>query len=148
MPARLPTKPRISYLIGRLHRVLRSALDEGIRAHGLTVAQYTALSILGDRPGLSNAQLARRSFMSAQSANQVMHVLEDLKLVRRNVDPNHGRIARAELTARGRTVLSACEQVVDACEIALWRSVPRTRQEQLMNDLRSCLRALDSSYSG
>jgi DNA-binding MarR family transcriptional regulator len=148
MPARLAPKPRISYLIGRLHRVLRSALDEGIRAHGLTIAQYTALSILGDRPGLSNAQLARRSFMSAQSANQVMHVLEDLKLVRRNVDPNHGRIARAELTARGRTVLAACEEVVDECEIALLRSVQRTRREQLMDDLRSCLRALDSSYRG
>lgn len=148
MAARPPKHPRVSYLIGRLHRVLRNALDDGIRAHGLTVAQYTALSILGDRPGLSNAQLARRSFMSAQSANQVLHALEELALVRRKLDPDHGRIGRAELTARGKTVLAACERVVDETERAMLQPLQRARQKRLMDDLRSCLRTLDTSYTG
>lgn len=148
MVARPPTNPRISYLIGRLHRVLRAALDEGISKHGLTVAQYAALSILGDRPGLSNAQLARRSFMSAQSANQVLQVLEELKLVRRKGDPDHGRISRTELTARGKSVLAACERVVDETERVMLKQLQRAEQKQLIDDLRSCLRTLDQSYTG
>jgi DNA-binding MarR family transcriptional regulator len=148
MPNRTAADPRISYLIGRLHRVLRKALDDGISAYGLTVAQYAALSILGDRPGLSNAQLARRSFMSAQSANQVLHVLEELGLVRRKLDPDHGRIGRTELTPRGRSVLSKCDQVVDKVERAMLQSLERGQQKKLLDDMRSCLRALDASYTG
>ena len=148
MPNRPGKRPRISYLIGRLHRVLRKQLDDGIRAHGLTVGQYAALSILGDQPGLSNAQLARRSFMSAQSANQVMQALEQLSLVERELDANHGRISRTALTAKGRRVLAACDRAVDITEAAMQRSLPRAQRKQLGADLRACLRALDSSYRG
>jgi DNA-binding MarR family transcriptional regulator len=140
--------PRISYLIGRLHRVLRRKLDEGIRAHGLTVAQYAALSILGQQPGLSNAQLARRSFMSAQSANQVLQRLQEEGLVSRALDPEHGRISRTELTARGHRVLGACERVVDTVEAEMLRPIARTQRGRLIEDLRTCLRMLDRWYGG
>ena len=148
MANRPAAQPRISYLLGRLHRVLRRTLDEGIRAHGLTVAQYAALSILGDQPGLSNAQLARRSFMSAQSANQVLQALQEFGLVTRALDPAHGRISRTELTARGRKVLASCDAVVDAAEAVMLRPVARQRRKPLHADLEACLRALDSSYHG
>jgi DNA-binding MarR family transcriptional regulator len=149
MPSRpSAANPRVSYLIGRLHRVLRKKLDDGIRAHGLTVAQYAALSILGDQPGLSNAQLARRSFMSAQSANQVMQALEQLALVRREIDPEHARIARTALTAQGRKVLAACDRVVDSAEAEMLRPIGRDQRKQLLADLKACLRVLDSSYHG
>jgi DNA-binding MarR family transcriptional regulator len=142
------TNPRISYLIGRLHRLLRRALDQGIREHGLTVAQYAGLSILGAQPGLSNAQLARRSFMSAQSANQVMQALQELGLVRRDLDPDHGRISRTELTAKGRRVLAACERVVDATEAQMLRTLARDERTRLVTELRACLRTLDTTYHG
>lgn len=147
MPDR-PPEPRISYLVGRLHRALRKALDDRIRAHGLTVAQYAALSLLGAQPGLSNAQLARRSFMSAQSANQVLHVLVEQDLVRREQDPTHGRVGRTKLTARGRKVLAACDRVVDAVEADLLGSLTAKERTQLLGNLRACLRALDPSYRG
>jgi DNA-binding MarR family transcriptional regulator len=140
--------PRISYLIGRLHRVLRNQLDRGIRAHGLTVAQYAALSILGQQPGLSNAQLARRSFMSAQSANQVLHALKESGLVRRDADPQHGRISRTTLTARGRKVLSSCERIVEATEAEMLKPLARGERGRLLQDLRACLRRLDPAYGG
>jgi DNA-binding MarR family transcriptional regulator len=148
MPTRSAPAPRPSYLIGRLHRVLRHALDERVRAHGLTAGQYAALSILGDQPGLSNAQLARRSFMTPQSANQTMHTLQDLGLVRREQDPAHARIARAELTARGRKVLAACDRAVDEVERTMLRELGRQGRGRLLSDLRACLQALDRDYRG
>jgi len=148
MPARAPSRPRPSYLVGRLHRVLRRALDERLQAQGLTAAQYAALSILGDQPGLSNAQLARRSFMTAQSANQTMHALQEAGLIRRKQDPDHGRIARTELTARGRKVLAACDAAVDRVERAMLKRLSKPQQARLVGDLRACLKALDPSYRG
>jgi DNA-binding MarR family transcriptional regulator len=148
MPSRPAASPRISYLLGRLHRVLRRTLDEGIRAHGLTVAQYAALSILGEQPGLSNAQLARRSFMSAQSANQVLQALQQLGLVQRELSPAHGRASRTDLTARGRKVLAACDRVVESTEAVMMSALAREQRKRLIADLRDCLRMLDSSYRG
>ena len=54
-------EPRLSYVIGRLDRVLRRRLGAALEPAGLTLPAYTALSVLRDRDGLSNAQLARRS---------------------------------------------------------------------------------------
>jgi DNA-binding MarR family transcriptional regulator len=140
--------PRVSYLIGRLHRVLRARLDASIRTHGLTVAQYAALSILGDQPGLSNAQLARRSFMSAQSAHETMKALQTAGLIRRAAAPEHGRISVTELTSRGRKVLAACNALVDVTEAEMLRAVPRDDRDSLLVALKACLAKLDSSYRG
>ncbi len=147
--ARRPAEgPRFSYVIGRLHRVLRSTLDEGIRAHGITVAQYAALSILAEQPGLSSAQLARRSFMSPQSANQVLQALCEYGLVKRSTNPDHGRISPTELTARGRKVLLACEQVVEAAEQRTLGKLANEQRNRLIADLRACLKTIDPSYRG
>jgi DNA-binding MarR family transcriptional regulator len=128
--------------------VLRQSLDARVRAHGLTVAHYAALSILGDQPGLSNAQLARRSFMTSQSAHQSLQALQELGLVERAQDPEHGRISRAQVTARGRRALAACERAVDDVEGEMLRVLPRERRSKLTADLKACLKALDPSYRG
>src|SRR5690625_2223368 len=55
---------RLTYLIGRLDHAVRRELDKRLAAHDLTVAQFTTLSVLTFRPGLSNAQLARRVYVT------------------------------------------------------------------------------------
>ena len=52
-------EPRLSYLIGRLDRVLRRRLAAAVEPAGLTLPAYVALSVLRAQDGLSNAQLAR-----------------------------------------------------------------------------------------
>ena len=100
---RQPTRvaPRISYVIGRLDRALRREIGALVAPHGLTVPQYTALSILRDRAGLSNAQLARRSYVTPQSMNEVIASLERDGLVARSPAANHGRVLETAVT-RGR----------------------------------------------
>jgi hypothetical protein len=60
-------EPRLSYLIGRLDRVLRRQLSTAVEANGMTLPAYTTLSVLRADDGLSNAQLARRSMVTPQS---------------------------------------------------------------------------------
>ena len=59
-----PPEPRISYVVARLECAVRQAIAERVRPHALTTLQYTTLSVLGRRGQLSNAQLARRSYMT------------------------------------------------------------------------------------
>jgi DNA-binding MarR family transcriptional regulator len=108
--------PTLLYLVGRIDRVVRRAISHTLKAHGLSVNQYTTLSVLSRRSGLSNAQLARRALVSPQSMNEVLLTLEQRRLVRRRAHPDHGRILQAHLTARGRALLARCDAEVQAVE--------------------------------
>ena len=81
----LDAEPRVSYVVARLERALRYAINERVSEYGLTTLQYTTLSILGRRRGgLSNAQLARRAYMTPQSMSEVIDALERAGLIVRN----------------------------------------------------------------
>src|SRR5438067_9226765 len=68
-------EPRLSYLIGRLERLVRRRLATALEPAGLTLPAYTTLSVLKAQNGLSNAQLARRSLVTPQSMSEVLAFL-------------------------------------------------------------------------
>jgi DNA-binding MarR family transcriptional regulator len=138
--------PRLSYVVARLDRALRREIDECVRPHGLTLARYTALSVLSKRTGLSNAQLARRSYITPQSMSQVITALERDGLIERLPDPSHGRILRARLTPKGRRVLAACDEAVDALEEEMLADVPDAEREALIVELIGCVRRLGAGF--
>jgi DNA-binding MarR family transcriptional regulator len=111
--------PTFLYLVGRLDRVVRQAIASVVRTRGLSVNQYTTLSVLDHRSGLSNAQLARRALVSPQAMNEVLLTLEKRGLVRRHAHPEHGRIRPARLTAKGRSLLVACDAEVKQVDAAM-----------------------------
>ena len=110
------SEPRLSYLIGRLDRVLRRQLSTAVEANGLTLPAYTALSVLRADDGLSNAQLARRSMVTPQSMSEVLAYLVNHGFVRRRAEPGHGRIVRTEITRAGTDALERCDEAVDEVE--------------------------------
>ena len=135
-------EPRVTYVVGRLDHVLRRRIAELVEPHGLTVSQYTALSVLRSRPGLSNAQLARRALITPQSMNEVLALMTAAKLIQRRPDPAHARAIRIDLTARGEQILDACDQEVDALEQDLLAGMHVSEVEQLHELLVGCVRRL------
>ena len=106
--------PLLTYVVGRLDRIIRTRLGEILGPLELTVAQFTMLSVLARRPGLSNAQLARRALILPQSTLQVLSALESRKLVVRT--PARGRVLTAQLTPAGRALLVVAETATRALE--------------------------------
>jgi DNA-binding MarR family transcriptional regulator len=138
----------VSYVVARLDRALRREIDEVVRPHGLTLARYTALSVIARRDGLSNAQLARRSYITPQSMSQVISALESDGLIQREPDPSHRRILRATLTEEGRRVLASCDRAVDALEREMLAEVPSQDRDALIAHLTSCVRQLGAGLRG
>jgi DNA-binding MarR family transcriptional regulator len=134
--------PTLLYLIGRIDRVVRRHIDEVVGSHGLSVNQYTTLSVLEHRSGLSNAQLARRALVSPQSMNEVLLTLERRGLVRRRAHPDHGRILQARLTPKGRRVLSACDAEVRKVEAQMMHDLTARDEAALRRGLLAGVRAL------
>ncbi len=120
---RVTKEPRTSYLVARLDRLVRSQLADVLEPFDLSVPQYTLLSVIEHRPGLSNAQLARRSYITAQAMHQVVNGLEERGLIARRVSPDHGRIQLTELTDEGVAILKACDEEVTRLEERIFGSL-------------------------
>jgi DNA-binding MarR family transcriptional regulator len=141
------SEPTLLYLVGRMDRVVRQAIGKVVAVQGLSVNQYTTLSVLHRRSGLSNAQLARRALVSPQSMNEVLLTLEQRGLVQRHAHPEHGRILQTRLTSKGRSLLAACDaevQQVEARMVSGLSAADRTAfRAALLSSIRSLQGGLD-----
>ncbi|MGA7270917.1 MAG: MarR family transcriptional regulator [Acidimicrobiia bacterium] len=142
---RVEKGPRTSYLVARLDRLVRSQLTDVLEPFGLTVPQYTLLSVIEHRPGLSNAQLARRSYITAQAMHEVVNGLEERGLIARRVSPDHGRIQLTELTDDGMALLKACDEKVTRLEERIFGMLGE--KENRLRDLLQAAIDFDSSQS-
>jgi DNA-binding MarR family transcriptional regulator len=113
--------PLLSYTVGRLDRAIRQRLREILAPYKLSVPQFTTLSVIKRRPGLSNAQLARRALILPQSMIQVIAELETRGLVTRTPAVAHNRVLEAVLTAQGRELVDSAERDTRAFEAELAR---------------------------
>jgi DNA-binding MarR family transcriptional regulator len=135
-------RARISYLIKWVERGLKTELDTALRPLGVTTPEYTAMSVLKRRSGLSSAQLARRAFVSAQAMNQIVVSLEQQGWIERSADPQHGRILRAQLTREGRRTLAACERATVHIERSLLAGLSAEEVDALRRVLETCANSL------
>src|SRR5258708_40252865 len=78
--------PMLLYLVKQVELAVRARLDDIFRPIGLTALQYTALTVLERHPDLSSAQLARNSFVTAQSMADMITTLEGRELIERHRD--------------------------------------------------------------
>lgn len=136
-----PDRPNTTYLIGRLDRIIRRALEVRLRSYGVTVLGFTALTVLAVRPGLSNAQLARRSFMTPQGMNQAVAVLAQRGFIQRLPDSDNRRRRRIELTDLGRRVVDECSAAADEYEQQLLAALEPAAREDLNRLLRTVVEA-------
>ena len=134
----------VGYHLKRAQQALRTAMDEGLRAQGLTTPQYAALTHLEADEPLSGAELARRCFVTAQTMNAILIGLERARLVERTAHAKHGRVIEARLTKRGRAkVEDAHRTVFEIEERMLFKITPaqRRRLNQSLRRLAENLRA-------
>jgi DNA-binding MarR family transcriptional regulator len=118
-PVRTAAGLPVSYLIATIARAISRELA-AVRRPGIAGPQVAPLLALRREPGLSNAQLARRSYVTPQSMNDVVIGLEQEGLIRRTPDGGNRRILRAHLTPAGRKFLSQWEKAIDRMESQLF----------------------------
>lgn len=132
----------LAYLVGRLDHVLNKRLREILAPAGLSVPQYTALSVFRTQGALSNAQLAVRTMISPQSANEMVKVMEEKGWIERRPDPTHGRIIQISLTDAGQAILRECDAKVRALELLMFPGLRDEERTRLHAQLRAAVRAV------
>ncbi|MGF6504513.1 DNA-binding MarR family transcriptional regulator [Paraburkholderia sp. 32] len=133
---------RLSYLAGQLDKILTRQLSEALASHGLTLPQYTALSVLRARARSSNAQLAQRSLITPQAASAVVKSMEANGWVTRVAGPLNRRVGLLSLTKAGETLLAQCDGAADRVEQSMLGEIDEHDSQILKNLLSTCVRNL------
>jgi DNA-binding MarR family transcriptional regulator len=122
--------------------VVRSHLDELVKPAGITALQYTSLTVLERHDGLSAAQLARDSFVTAQSMADLVRSLENRGLIRRERNPHNRRELLILLTDEGRALLARYTDAVRELEERMVRELSPHQTDQFRQALSKAWHAL------
>lgn len=140
--------PSMLYVVKQLELAVRARLDELLKPMGITVLQYTALTVLARRDGVSAAELARNSFVTAQTMGEMVTNLESKGLVSRRADVSNRRRMFIDLSDAGRLLLERCEASVRAVEQHMLSGLSGEQRDGLRVALTECRRALSVPHDG
>ncbi len=140
------TESRVGYLVKRVQTALRAAMDQAFRPLGIGVSQYAILEALIEMPEseATNAALARRCFITPQSANEMIATMTEGRLVARRTSPGARRITFS-LTKRGRVKCAEGRRLSLELEERMLSGQTRDDRARLAGLLVSCARALERS---
>ena len=133
----LPTS--IGYALKRTTFALRAAMDVELRECGLSVSQYASLELLADRPGLTNAELARGVFVTRQATHQLLAGLRRAGLIEIQ---GVGRKQRLNLTDVGTARLADASHRVAVIERRMLAELSADQQREMLASLLVCVNAL------
>lgn len=139
------TGPTLLYAIKQVELAIRAHMDELLRPMNITALQYTALTVLRRRDGLSSAELARNSFVTAQTMGEMITTLERRGLVTRTVDPTSRRRMLTSLTAEARALLAEYDARVGELEDKMVAKLSARQLEAFRGYLVTCRHALGES---
>jgi len=133
---------RVGYLLRQANQAFRAAVQAGLGPLGLTLPQYSVLSVADAEPGLSGAELARDSMLTPQTTNEIISLLVPAGLLERRQDDGDRRLRRMFVTGAGRDLLSRARPAVHAVERRMTASLSDADLAVLRGWLTDCARNL------
>jgi DNA-binding MarR family transcriptional regulator len=120
-------------------------MEQVLRVHGVTDAQFHILLALSQEPWLSGIEVADRVFITPQAAHAALATLQGKGLVAREAETAHRRMVRTILTDDGADVLSACLGDLTEMGIAMGAQLPGDKRRALIALLGEYVADLDRS---
>lgn len=109
----------IGYLLRQAHAAHRIRMEKALLETGMTLPQFSVLTMLAAYRGASSGALARLSLLTPQTMSVIISNLEKGGHISRRPHAVHGRIQEIEITETGMTVLARCKKVVAPVETTL-----------------------------
>ncbi|MFC8423517.1 MarR family winged helix-turn-helix transcriptional regulator [Streptomyces sp. NPDC057236] len=132
----------LGYLLKEASSTLRAAMEEVLRPLGMSVTHYSCLELLAQRPGLSNSELARGTFVTRQTMSVLLQSLERDGYVTRPAEAPVGKVLPARLTPRGRRSLEKASAAVRSVEARMLADLTEAEQSDAFRILQRMIRSL------
>lgn len=113
----------LGYLLRQASVVFRARTERVLADLGVTHPQFSVLTMVAAYPGLSNADLARLSFLTPQTVSVIVANLKRAGALESQAHAIHGRIRHLRLTPAGAALLARCKARVSTLEDDLARGL-------------------------
>jgi len=147
-PRGTPATDRLNYTAYRLARALNRAAENTALAQGVTLPQLLIMQVLGEGLPLSNAQIARRTFVSSQAAHVVSGELLSSGLIEKVEHPTNRRVRLVRLSDSGWARLAECQREIQEREDRLAGAIGPDLGESLADILDRAADVLAGGYFG
>jgi DNA-binding MarR family transcriptional regulator len=124
------------YLAWQLGQATAQRLERALRPLGISLAQLRALVLATLAPGISSAELARRSGLTAQSMGAAVQGLVDRGALERSPHPVNRRVQRLHVTPDGRALAERAQSAVDGIQDAMFGVLPERERAALHGALQ------------
>ncbi|MDX2529778.1 MarR family winged helix-turn-helix transcriptional regulator [Streptomyces europaeiscabiei] len=116
---RSPADPstRMGYLAWQVVHVMGTRLERALRSLDLTAAQHNALQHVVWAPGISAAEIARRTGFTPQSMGAAVNALVDRGLLMRREHPSNRRTVQLAITDSGASIAERALDVVERLDM-------------------------------
>ncbi|GAT12925.1 MarR family transcriptional regulator [Mycolicibacterium novocastrense] len=121
----------LGYLLYRLVAVLRPHLAAELSPLGISVPEFVCMRMLSMTPGLTSADMARGTNVSAQAMNQVLNGLEERGVVTRPRPTSAGKAMPAKLTRQGQALLKQAESAAQLADQRALSGLAPAKQRRL-----------------
>ena len=138
----------VGYLLKEASSALRTSMEAVLRPLGMTITHYSCLELLAQRPGLSNSELARGTFVSRQSMNVLLQALERDGSVIRPATAPVGKVLPTRLTPLGERRLAEASAAVRSVEQRMLAELDAPGEAELRRLLRDVVRSLAPNADG
>lgn len=118
----------IGYLLRQAHAAHRIRMEKVLAESGMTLPQFSVLTMLAAYPGASGADLARLSLLTPQTMSVIVGNLEKAGLVARHAHAEHGRIRVITLTKAGKALLEKGKAAAQSADEALLKGLPEEQE--------------------
>jgi len=126
----------LGYLVNRTAVRLEAALARELAPHGVTPQQWAVLNRLWEEDGLSQTELADRTFKDPPNTARILERLERKGLVTRAPDPGDRRVQLVRLTDAGRELRPVLVPLAQALLTRALRGVAADEHDLTLDVLR------------
>lgn len=132
---------RPGFLVRRLHQIHLALFAEECGAFNVTPVQYSLMTVLAERPGLEQLDLATEIGVDRTTIGDVLVRMEKRALLRRTVSPNDRRAKLVRLTNKGTKLHRSMEDAVQRTHDRTLDVLPPPDRAAFLRDLARLVEA-------
>ncbi len=134
---------KIIFQLLKLKNILNQAGKKEIFfEHGLSLANYEVLRLIGDNEAETISEVQKFLFDSLPSLTQKTHKLEELGYLKKEIDKSDPRQKILKITPKGKKAIERIEKKIELVSSAIFLEYPKKEKEiflKILEDLENKL---------
>lgn len=139
---------RLGTAVGDVSRLWRVALDRALKPLGVTRSQYSVISFLSHRDGMTQTALASDLELTKVAVGGLLARMESAGLVERRADATDARVRRVYLTRKGASMIDRIRKLADPIEAEMLAPIGDEALESTLQTLTAIRQRLLDANEG